>query len=251
MGLNQGEARLQAQVVPASRGVLWLADGWRFFRAAPLGWMAVVFAYLVFVMLAWSIPVAGVAAAAILTPSFSVSFMAVARAASRGAPIELPLLLDGFKLGLRPQLALGLIYLACLAAIFGASSLFLGEVPGVDARRPEDQGAGLALIALLYVPVMMMFWFAPTLAAWHTAGVAKALFFSFLAFLLNWRAFLAYGTVSAAAIFALTAAVVLLARLISPELPPASLALPMFIAVFPTLSGSYYASYRDVFGRAA
>ena len=249
--MSEDAARLEARVVPTLRGALWLADGWRFFRAAPLGWMAVVFAYLIFVMLAWSIPVAGVAAAAILTPSFSVSFMAVARAASRGAPIELPLLLEGFKLGLRPQLALGVIYLACLAAIFGLTSLFAGEMPGMDARRAEDPGAGLAWIALLYLPVMMLFWFAPTLAAWHTAGVAKALFFSFLAYLLNWRAFLAYGALTAVVIFALTAVVILLARLVSPELPPASLALPMFIAIFPTLSGSYYASYRDIFGRAA
>lgn len=251
MDVNQSDTRLRAQVVPASRGALWLVEGWRIFRAAPLGWMAVVFAYLVLVMLAWSIPIAGVAAAAIFTPSFSVSFMAVARAASRSAPIGLPLLLDGFKLGLRPQLALGVIYLACVAAIFGVTSFFLGEVPGADAHRSEDSGGGLAWIAVLYVPVMMMFWFAPTLAAWHTAGVAKALFFSFLAYLMNWRAFLAYGAVTAVAIFGLTAVVVLLARLISPEIPPASLALPMFIAVFPTLSGSYYASYRDIFGRPA
>ena len=247
----KGEARLQARIVSAARGAYWLADGWRFFRAAPLGWMALVFGYLVLMMLAWSIPLAGVAAAAVFTPSLSVSFMAVARAASRGAPIGLPLLLEGFRLGLRAQLALGLVYVACLAAIFGATSLLLGELPGVEAQGPEDPAAGLAWIGAFYVPVMMMFWFAPTLAAWHSTGAAKALFASFLAFLMNWRAFLAYGAVTTATIFALTAIVVLLARLISPEIPPASLALPMFIAVFPTLSGSYYASYRDIFAEAA
>jgi hypothetical protein len=215
--------------------------------------MAVVFAYLVFVMLAWSIPVAGVAAAAVLTPSFSVSFMAVARAASRGAPIELPLVLEGFKLGLRPQLALGVVYGICLGVIFAVASLTLNLAPGSREAVGDPQGgaADLGLLLLMYAPVMMMFWFAPTLAAWHTAGVAKALFFSFLAFLMNWRAFLAYGALTAVAIFALTAAVLLLARLVSPELPPASLALPMFVAIFPTLSGSYYASYRDIFGNAA
>jgi hypothetical protein len=120
-------------------------------------------------------------------------------------------------------------------------------MPAVDAKHPEDPGAGLALIVALYAPVMMMFWFAPTLAAWHSTSVAKALFFSFIAFLMNWRAFLAYGLVSAVVIFALASLVVVLARLVSSEISPASLALPMFIAVFPTLAGSYYASYRDVF----
>jgi hypothetical protein len=246
-GLSEGGLKIQARVVAAARGVHWLAEGWRFFRAAPLGWTALVFGYLLLMMVAWSIPVAGVVAAAVFTPSFSVSFMAVARAASRGAPIELPLLLEGFRLGWRAQVALGFVYLGCLAAILGASSLFLGEMPVVDARRPEDPGAGLAWIALLYVPVMMMFWFAPILAAWHSTAVVKALFFSFVAFLMNWRAFLAYGLVSGAVIFALASLVVVLARLIASEISPASLALPMFIAVFPTLAGSYYASYRDVF----
>jgi hypothetical protein len=249
--LSAGELRTQVRVVAAARGVRWLAEGWRFFRAAPLGWTALVFGYLLLMMVAWSIPVAGMIAAAVFTPSFSVSFMAVARAASRGAPIELPLLLEGFRRGLRAQIALGFVYLACLAAIWGASKLLLGEVPAVDARHPEDPGAGLAWIAALYAPVMMMFWFAPILAAWHSTTVAKALFFSFMAFLMNWRAFLAYGVASAAAIFALAGLTVVLARLISSELSPASLALPMFIAVFPTLAGSYYASYRDVFAEPA
>ena len=245
--MSEGELKLQARVVAAARGARWLAEGWRFFRAAPLGWTALVFGYLALMMLAWSVPVAGAAAAAVFMPSFSVSFMVVARAASRGAPIELPLLLEGFKLGWRTQIALGLVYLACLAAIVGASRLFLDEMPAVDAKRPGDPGAGLAWVVALYAPVMMMFWFAPTLAAWHSASVAKALFFSFMAFLMNWRAFLVYGLASAAVIFALAAVFALLARLIAPEISPAALVLPMFIAVYPTLAGSYYASYRDVF----
>jgi hypothetical protein len=238
---------MQARVVAAARGARWLVEGWRFFRAAPLGWMALVFGYMLLLMVAWSVPVAGAVAVAVLTPSFSVSFMAVARAASRGAPVELSLLLEGFKLGWRGQITLGFVYLACLAAILGVSSLLLGEMPAVDARRPADPGAGLAWIAALYAPVMMMFWFAPILAAWHSTTVPKALFFSLIAFLMNWRAFLAYGLVSATAIFTLAALVVSLMRVVGSELSPASFALPMFIAVFPTLAGSYYASYRDVF----
>jgi len=34
--------------------------------------------------------------------------------------------------------------------------------------------------------------------AWHATGRGKRLFFSFFACLMNWRAFLAYGTVTAA-----------------------------------------------------
>ena len=37
---------MQARIVPASRGARWLAEGWQMFRAAPLGWLALVFVYL-------------------------------------------------------------------------------------------------------------------------------------------------------------------------------------------------------------
>src|SRR5205814_251581 len=99
----------------------------------------------------------------------------------------------------RAQLGLGLAYLACLAVLLAASTL---ADDGALARwmltgqRPEDEilqsqsFLGALLIAgLLYVPVMAAFWFAPPLVAWHSIGAAKALFFSFAASLMNWRAF--------------------------------------------------------------
>ena len=55
----------------------------------------------------------------------------------------------------------------------------------------------LAATAALYMPVMLAFWFAPPLAAWHSTGAVKALFFSLAASLMNWRAFLGYGAVTA------------------------------------------------------
>lgn len=245
-GLSEGELRLRARVVDAARGARWLADGWRFFRAAPLGWTALAFGYLLLMIVASSLQVVGLVAFAVLTPGLSVGFMAVARVASRGAPIELPLVLEGFRLGLRSQIGLGFVYAAFIAAVLGASRLLLGEMPA-PGTAPEDAGAGLAWIALMYVPGMMMFWFAPILAAWHSTTVAKALFFSVAAFLMNWRAFLVYGAVTGAAIFSVVLLVATLARSIAPELPPGKLMLPLFIVVFPTLAGSYYASYRDVF----
>jgi hypothetical protein len=244
--LSEGELKLRARVVGAARGARWLAEGWRFFRAAPVGWTAVMFGYLLLMIVALGIPAVGAVAFAVFTPALSVSFMAVARAASRGGPIELPLLLEGFRLRLRSQVALGFIYAAFIVAIVGASRLFLGEMPA-EGKTPEEAGAGLAWIVLMYVPAMMMFWYAPILAAWHSTTVGKALFFSFMAFLMNWRAFLVYGAVTGAAIFIVVLVAVTLAKAIVPELPAGKLLLPMFIVVFPTLAGSYYASYRDVF----
>ena len=88
---------MQARIVAAARGALWLADGWRLFRAAPLSWLALVFAYWLLMTLASLLPLVGVVAASVLVPPFSVGFMAAARAAERGGAVELRLLFDGFR----------------------------------------------------------------------------------------------------------------------------------------------------------
>jgi len=249
---------MQARVVAARQGAVWLADGWRLFRAAPLGWLALVFAYWIIMTLASVVPFIGVAAASIMVPAFSVGFMAAARAASRRAPVELGLLFDGFRNYPRSQLVLGAIYLVCLSALLSVTALaddgalatwlVTGRRPADDVLQSDDFLAALALAALLYTPVLMMFWFAPPLAAWHGVGPAKALFFSFFACLLNWRPFLAYGVVSALVVVILPLAVLLTLMLASLKVAAMSLVFPILLMLLPTLFASFYASYRDIFG---
>lgn len=249
---------MQARIVEAARGAWWLAEGWRLFSAAPLGWIAMVFAYWLIMTLVSILPLVGVAAASTLVPAFSVGFMAAARAAARKGPVELALLFDGFRHHLRSQLVLGAAYFACLALVLAATALADGgELAGwmLSGSRPEDEVlrsdallAALAFAAALYTPVLMMFWFAPPLAAWHGSAPAKALFFSFFACLMNWRAFLAYAALTAVIALALPLAVVSVVALASLSVPAMSLVFPLLIVLLPTLFGSFYASYRDVFG---
>jgi hypothetical protein len=252
---------MQARILPASRGVRWLTDGWRLFRAAPFGWLALVFAYWLLMTFVSLVPVIGVAAASIAVPGFSLGFMAAARAAERGARLELPLLFEALRNEPRAQLALGVVYLACLALVLSASALVdggalarwmtTGERPGEEVLLSGEFRAALAAAAALYAPVMMMFWFAPPLASWHGAGAAKALFYSFFACLMNWRAFLAYGAVTAlvAVVFPFLAlSGVLLASGGTLRMPVMGLVLPLLIVLLPTIFASFYASYRDVFG---
>src|SRR3954465_4986395 len=114
---------MQARIVAAARGAYWLSDGWRLFRGAPLGWVAAVFGYWLAMTLVSLVPVVGVAVAAVLVPAFSVGFMALARATSRGSRPELALFFAALRHEPRSQILLGIVYLACLAALFGASAL--------------------------------------------------------------------------------------------------------------------------------
>jgi len=249
---------MQARIVEARRGAIWLADGWRLFRAAPLAWLALVFAYWIIMTLASVVPIIGVAAASVMVPAFSVGFMAAARAASRRGPVELGLLFEGFRHHRNSQLVLGAIYFACLGLLLAATMLvdegalatwmLTGKRPDEETLQSDDFLGALALAALLYAPVLMMFWFAPPLAAWHGIAPIKALFFSFFACLLNWRPFLAYGAVSALFALALPLLLLFVLMLASFKIAAMSLVFPLLLVLLPTLFASFYASYRDIFG---
>ena len=227
------------------------------FRAAPLGWIAMVFAYWLIMTFVSIVPLSGVAAASILVPAFSVGFMAAARAADKRAPVELALLFDGFRHHLRSQIVLGVIYFACLCLVLAATALadegalaswmLAGSRPEDEVMRSDAFIGALACAALLYTPVLMMFWFAPPLAAWNAIAPAKSLFFSFFACLMNWRAFLAYGAVAALLALALPLAVLSAVMLASLKVAAVSLVFPLLIVLLPTLFASFYASYKDVF----
>jgi hypothetical protein len=252
---------MQARVVGAARGARWLGEGWRLFRAAPLGWLAAVFGYWLLMTVVSLVPFIGVAAAAVLVPAFSVGFMAIARATGRGSTVELGLLLDGFRHEVRAQMLLGVAYLACLAALLGASTLaddgalarwmLTGRRPTDEVLQSEEFFTALLVAAALYLPVMCAFWCAPPLAAWHSTGPAKALFFSLAASVMNWRAFLAYGVATAVVTLVLPFAILTALTIASSgalKFPVTSLVFPLLLILLPTLFASFYASYRDVFG---
>lgn len=97
---------------------------------------------------------------------------------------------------------------------------------------------------------MMLFWFAPTLVAWHSMPPAKALFFSLFACLMNWRAFTIYS-IGCAFVLMVAPFIVLFVLMLASggKLRPAAMAVlfPFVLSMMPTLFASFYASYRDIF----
>jgi len=252
---------MKARVVSFARGGRWLAQGWRLFRVSPPTWLALVFAYWMIMTAVSFVPLVGLAAATVLIPAFSVGFMAASRNCERRASLDLSLLFEGFHGRPVAQLALGGVYLALLAALIGATTIADdGSLARwmLTGRRPEDEAlqsdefiAALALAASLYLPVMMLFWFAPVLCAWHAMGAAQALFYSFFASLLNWRAFLGYGlaaTLVTVVMPFLALGVLLLVSGGKLKFGVMALVFPLLIILLPTLFASFYASYKDVFG---
>jgi hypothetical protein len=170
---------VQARIVAAARGVRWLGEGWQLFRVAPLAWLALACVYLLGTNILALVPVVGFVAALMLVPALTVGMMSAARAASHGVQPSLRMLGEGFRGEARAQLVLGAVYLVCSMLVFGGTALAdpEGKLRAVLAGRapegelpPADLLLPIAVFALSYAPVLLMFWFAPPLAAWHSTG---------------------------------------------------------------------------------
>jgi hypothetical protein len=251
---------MQALKLPARRGWRWLAGGFALFRKNPPLLTLLVVSYWVLVAMINLVPVIGAIAATLCIPAFSVSLMNACRELDQGRPIRPALLFSGFRENLKTLLMLGGLYLGATITILGLSAfaddgvlmqmMLGGKPPGDEALASGPFLAATQIAMILLTPLMMAYWYAPVLAAWHGFSVSKALFFSFIACLRNWRAFLAY--MAAMTVFgALLPGVVLgLLASLSPDAVSffATLfSIPLLLVLAPTLFASFYVSYRDVF----
>ncbi|MBA3995822.1 MAG: hypothetical protein C0466_01440 [Candidatus Accumulibacter sp.] len=251
---------MQALTLPTKRGWRWLADGFRIFRKSPLLLGVIVVGYWILMAVVNAIPLLGPIAATLCIPAFSVSLMNVCRDVEHERPIAPLHLFSGFRRNLRPLLALGALYLGGVLAILGVSALadggalmqmmISGKPPGEELLAGGSFLVATQVALLLLTPLMMAYWYAPVLAAWHDLPVGKALFFSFIACLRNWRAFFAYAV--ALMVFGALLpglALGLLASLMpqSANFFTALFFMPLLLVLAPTLFASFYVSYRDVF----
>ena len=254
---------MRASVVSFVRGAGWLGEGWRLYRVAPLTWLMLVFLYWILMSAVSAVPVIGVAVAVTLIPAFSVGFMAASRSCAAGRTPGIADLFEGLRGALPAQLALGVLYFGLLAAVLwlttladdGALARWLatGKRPDEQTLRSGGVFWALALAAAGYAPVMLLYWFAPVLAAWHGTGPGKALFFSFAACLVNWRALTGYGVAAALVTIAIPFLVLTALVLASGgrlQAGAVGVMLPLLLALMPMLYASFFASYRDIFGSA-
>ncbi|MFZ4539059.1 BPSS1780 family membrane protein [Propionivibrio sp.] len=251
---------MQALTRPANRGWRWLFDGFLIFRKNQLMLSLAVLGYWMLMALINTVPVIGQIAATVLIPVFSVSLMNACRTIEQGSPFPPQILFSGFHNNLRPLLVLGAIYLVASVSLLGITALVddgvlfqlvvLGNKPEEQALSSSEFVLAVQLALVLFSPLVMAYWFAPVLVAWHDLSAGKSLFFSFVACVRNWRAFLVF----CAAIMVFGALIPgLLVGLLSSflanggEMFSVMLTLLTVLIFLPTLYASFYVSYRDVF----
>ena len=220
-----------------------------------------VVAYWFTVLFLNIVPVIGVLLASLAIPGLSVGLMQAARNVERGQPVGIQTLYGSLRDNARTLIALGALYLCCTLGALSLSSLVDGGtllkfmLSNSRAERAMVEDADFTLsalfIMLLMAPVLMAWWFAPVLAAWHRLGVGKALFFSFIACWMNWRPFLVYGLgllIVAGILPGVLLGILLLVMPGAANLVTALVTMPMVLVIAPTIFASFYASYRDIFG---
>jgi hypothetical protein len=163
-----------------------------------------VFMYVFAAQLAVIIPVIGVFAVLLLTPTLSVGFLTACRQAiqkERIRPMVYLVALQSTPLIRKRILQLGLVYAALILILSFTLSLvvdfelLLPLMTSDKAITPEAlRQIYLVLFfgALLYIPVAMFMCFSPILVAWSDMSVAQALFSSALACWTNRGAFFLY-----------------------------------------------------------
>ncbi|WP_233870771.1 BPSS1780 family membrane protein [Paraburkholderia adhaesiva] len=253
---------MQLIEVPAKTGYVWFRQGIWLFRRSPLAFLTLFFTYLLVGTLISAIPVVGAVLPLIFVPGVAVGFMAACRDTIAGKPVFPTILVDGFRAygqtTAKRLFALGGIYVAAMALVLAASALVDGgtllqlmTVGGsMDAESFGNSETPLALLAsmVLYVPVAMLFWFAPVLTAWHDVPPAKAMFFSLVSCWRNKGAFVVYWALWMAVSISVSLVLTLLAQALGAgEFAPALL-MAALIVVVTMLYCSFYATYRGCFG---
>jgi uncharacterized membrane protein len=233
---------MNARSVSAANGWLWIKGGYDLFRQNPVIWIALFFIYLLLCMALSVVPVIGPIAVNLLAPVFMAGFMLGCQALEKGEELEINHLFAGFKQNTAQLISVGGLYLAGMIVIAGVifvtaggAMLAMGEPENAIQAGADAQKLLLPLLILLalMLPLVMAYWFAPTLVVFHGYGAVDAMKLSFYACLRNIMSFTVYSLICM--LLLILAAI------------PLGLGL---VVMIPTMTASLYVSYKDIFSEA-
>jgi hypothetical protein len=245
--------------VPPKEGYAWIRQGMWLFKQNPLGFLMLVFMYVFVAQLAVLIPVIGVFAVLLLTPTLSVGFMTACRQAiqkERIVPMVYLIALKGTPLIRKRILQLGLVYTALILALSLILSLLIDFeliIPLLTSDKPITPEAlnELYLIVffggLLYAPVAMLMWFSPVLVAWADMTVAQALFSSWIASWTNRAAFILYLFIWGVILVAIPLTIGTVFEALNLSQVASFIVAPLSIAGLTVMHCSFFATWKACF----
>ena len=201
---------MKLHIVPASTGLQWVKLGMQTFWRYPMALTALLFLSMAAVSLLSMFPIIGPYLALILMPTVFLIMMLGAAEASQNRMPRPSLIMVPFRAGkqrIQALVVLGVVYSIGIVLVTLLTSLFddgtLAKLSlGNQAMTPElaeelvqKPGFQIALWGgfALYNLLALLMWHAPALVQWHGVPPIKALFFSIVACVRNFRAFLMYA----------------------------------------------------------
>jgi len=218
-----------------------------------------VFIYIFAAQLAVIIPVIGVFAVLLLTPTLSVGFMTACRQAiqkERIRPIVYLAALRSNSIIRKRILQLGLVYAGMILLLSFILSLLVDFellLPLMTSEKPITPEAlrqvylVLFFGAMLYVPVAMLMWFSPVLVAWADMSVPQALFSSCLACWTNKAAFFLYLSVWSVILIAIPLTVGMIFDALGMGQAASFVIAPISMAGLTVMHCSFYATWKACF----
>jgi hypothetical protein len=218
-----------------------------------------VFLYIFAAQLAVIVPVIGVFAVLLLTPTLSAGFMTACRQAiqkERISPMVYLVALRSSTLVRKRILQLGLVYAVLILLMSFALSLLVDFellIPLMTSDKAIT-AEGLRQIylvlffgAILYIPVAMLMWFSPVLIAWTDMSVAQALFSSWLACWTNKAAFFLYLSIWSVILIAIPLTVGMIFDALDLGQAASFIIAPLSMAGLTVMHCSFYATWKACF----
>jgi hypothetical protein len=244
---------MKLNIVPARTGLVWVRLGITTFLRQPLALAGLFFLYSASMFVLAKVPLVGSAISAILVPATTLGMMVASQQASAGK-FPLPtVLLSAFRVGRergKAMLVLGVLYSAGWFIAMTLASL-VAPLPGTEEVKSVIGQAQLGgfyfTLALLSLPLSVLFWHAPALVHWHGVSPVKSLFFSVVACLRNFGAFFIFGVVWSVVTVTSVSALTLIAVALGGPTVVEKVFLPAIMLLAAMFSTSLYFTFRDSF----
>ena len=253
-------------------GAAWISQAWRIFRLRPWMWLGMIFVIGLIGALVQLVPFVGGLISALLSFFFTGGLILSCDALEEGGELQFDYLFSGFKYKFGELTVLTLLYIAFLiVGLIVAGILFAifvggfnpGEFAAAINSGSGDAGDALLvilfmlIIMMLYIPLIMMVWFAPALIVLHDVRPFESMKMSFKACLRNIGAFIVNGLAWSGMALAAALVITLVGLpfgLFSNNAGPAYLVIslmmllmiPLWLVFACMMQIGYYTAYRSI-----
>lgn len=251
---------MKLRIVTARTGMGWATTGIKTFFRQPLALTGLFFIFMAAMSILSLVPIIGNVLALMLLPAATLGLMAASRVAAAGKFPMPVVMLIGFRSGpqiLRSMVILGAIYAAGFLLVLGFSALvdggkfarlyLMGEGLSAETLQDGDFETAVVLAMALYIPLSLAFWHAPALVLWRGVSPLKSLFFSIVACMRSFGAFMVYGLVWLGAFLGMGIVVALASALSGSAELATTIMFPAAMLMAAMFFTSIYFSFEDSF----